>query len=49
MISLIHLTNESNNTFTQYKDASNLTTRINLHDLYSNKRTYGANLKICGI
>ena len=35
MISLIHLTNESNNTFTQYKDASNLTTRISLHDLYS--------------
>ena len=39
MISLIHLTNESNNTFTQYKDASNLTTRINLHDLYSKNKT----------
>lgn len=39
MISLIHLTNESTNTFTQYKDASNLTTRINLHDLYSTNKT----------
>lgn len=39
MISLIHLTNESNNIFTQYKDASNLTTRINLHDLYSINKT----------
>ena len=39
MISLIHLTNESTNTFNQYKDASNLTTRINLHDLYSTNKT----------
>lgn len=39
MISLIHLTNETTNTFTQYKDASNLTTRINLHDLYSTNKT----------
>lgn len=39
MISLIHLTNDSNNIFTQYKDASNLTTRINFHDLYSINKT----------
>lgn len=38
MISLIHLTNETTNTFNQYKDASNLTTRINLHDLYSTNK-----------
>lgn len=39
MISLIHLTNESNNIFTQYKDASNLNARINLHELYSANKT----------
>lgn len=32
-------TNESNNTFTQNKDASNLTFRINPHDLYSANKT----------
>ena len=39
MIILIHLLNESNNTFTQHKDTSNLTTRINLHELYLTNKT----------
>lgn len=38
IISLIHLINESEDIFTQYKDASNLTTRINLHELYSSNK-----------
>lgn len=38
LISLIHLTNYSINTYTQYKDASNLNARINLHDLYSTNK-----------
>lgn len=38
MLSLIHLTNYSTNIYTQYKDASNLNARINLHDLYSTNK-----------
>lgn len=38
MLSLIHLTNNSANIYTQFKDVSNLNARINLHDLYSTNK-----------
>lgn len=39
IIGLVHLTNKTSSTFTQYNDASNLIARINLHDLYLINKT----------
>ena len=43
MLELIHLTNAENSIKTQYQNASNISARINLHNLYSHNEQHWFN------